>query len=513
MYTSSGILSRAVNRKQRSFPGSAALIIGIAALLLSCLTQEKTAPAGDIPEFAAGIGHNIHPALSGKERETLSAQDVPQTGETLSPDNSTQGILRRISRLLTERQYSQALTLFDDIDPADAGAPDLQLIKASIYNAAGESAAARAIANDILSRQPENTEALLVLAASAVIEGKDREQRTILERVIKIEPQNIKALCDLGYIALWGKSLRTAAGYFDRALAADNTSGDALIGRAVVYRYNHDPKKSEQLLNQAIILYPRWASPLNERARLYRGAGFYKDALADLDAAKKLDPVNYWISVERGMTLVDLSRRQEALEEFAYAITLNPNNFLAYVYSAGLNDDLGNLAGAEKDYTMITKLKPEYYFAHEGLGIIKMKKQEWDRARDAFLAAYKYDPKNYSYALLAAANWMRAGKINDPKQFLAQVLRTAPRDSADWHMLRLYHDLAGDSDLAARIEREKDPDDKARMLFYFANYYDIRGSKTLADRYFLQVQELNRRGIPEWRINEWFIEQREINIF
>jgi hypothetical protein len=103
---------------------------------------------------------------------------------------------------------------------------------------------------------------------------------------------------------------------------------------------------------------------------------------------------------------------------------------------------------------------------------------------------------------------MRAGKISDPKQFLAQVLRTAPRESIEWYMLRLYHDLAGDIDTAMRVEKEINLDNKARMMFYLANYYDIRGSKSLADKYFMEVQEMNRKWIPEWRLNEWFIEQR-----
>jgi len=461
-------------------------------IFVSCATQGKTADS----ELSAGTVQ--------KPRENA----LPQPD-----DNSTQGILTRVSQLLSERKYAEALTLFDKIEPAEAGTVQIQLIKASIYNSAEQSGRAREIANGILSGQPENTEAMIVLAAAASIEGKDREQRTILERVIKIEPKNVKALCDLGYIALRNQSLRTAANYFEQALAADSTSGEALIGRALVYRYNRDPKKAEQLLNQAIELYPRWASPLHERARLYKSAGFNKDALADLDAAKELEPGNYWISVDRGATLVELSRKQEALEEFSHVIDMDPKNFLAYVYSAGIKDELGDISGAENDYFMITKLKPEYYFAFEGLGLIKMKKAEWIEARDAFLTAYKYAPKDFGYALLAAVNWMRGGKISDPKQFLAQVLRTAPRDTAEWYMLRLYHDLAGDMDISLRIDNEKNPDNKARMLFYLANYYDIRGNKSLADKYFQQVQELDCRGIPEWRINEWFIEQRGLKIF
>ena len=445
----------------------------------------------------------------------LYAADLPvpeaDSSENITNSENTQSILTKISELMSQRKYADALLAFENISSEEAANPRIQLIKASIHNSAGQSAKAREIANSILASQPENVEALLTLAAAALIEGKDKERRGFLDRVIKIDPQNLNALCDLGFLAIQGKSLKTAGNYFDRALAADAKHGDALVGRAIVYRYSSELKKSEQLLNKAVDLYPQWANPLHERARLYKSAGLLSDALADLDAAKKLEPDNYWISIDRGTVLFELSENQDALEEFSNAIILEPKNFLAYVYSAGLRDLNGDFDAAEKDYAMIMKLKPDYYYAAEGLGMIKFKKQEWAKARDAFLAAYKYAPKDYTYVLLAAVSWMRAGKMADPKQFLAQVLRTVTRDTAEWYTIRLFHDLSGDVDTAIRIENEKNLDTKTRMLFYLANYYDIRGNKSLADRYFIQVMEMDRQYLPEWRLNEWFIEQRGLS--
>jgi len=88
------------------------------------------------------------------------------------------------------------------------------------------------------------------------------------------------------------------------------------------------------------------------------------------------------------------------------------------------------------------------------------------------------------------------------------VLKAVPRENIEWYLLRLYYDQAGDTDLAVRIDREKNADTRARMLYYLAQYYDIRGNKNLADKYFLQVRDLNRQGIVEWRLNEWILEKR-----
>jgi hypothetical protein len=107
---------------------------------------------------------------------------------------------------------------------------------------------------------------------------------------------------------------------------------------------------------------------------------------------------------------------------------------------------------------------------------------------------------------------MRAGKQSDPKQFLAQVMRTVPRDSLDYAMLKLYHDLSGDSDVADKVQKEQNIYTKSKMLFYLASWYDIRGNTQLANRYYLLVQELDAVAIIEWRLNEWILEERKIGL-
>jgi len=417
-------------------------------------------------------------------------------------------ILTEVARQLSLRDFSSALELFNGLQPEDAERTEIQIMRASIYNSAGRPAEARQIANRIITADSNNTDALMILADAAAIEGRDRDRRSFLERIIIINPGHARALNDLGNIALGNQNLFVAASYFDRALAAEPNNGESLVGRAVVHRYNREFGRSEVLLDRAASLYPDWARPLHERARLYRGGGYPGDALEDLNLALRLEPDNYWIMVDRGQVLMDVGLREEALESFLSAIELAPDIFLAYVFSAGLKEEFGDYEGAERDYVILTRLRPEYYFAFEALGALRMKNKQWALARDAFLDAYRQEPREYSYALLASICWMRAGRQTDPRQFLAQVLRTAPRDTIEFSMLRLFHDLSGDVDVARRVENETNIYKKSQMAFYLGSYYEIIGSRTLADRFYMMVQDLDAVGTIEWKINEWVLAER-----
>jgi tetratricopeptide (TPR) repeat protein len=424
---------------------------------------------------------------------------------------NTQAILSAVADLLSRKDYDGALACFDRLESEVAASAEIRLLKASVLSSAGRTKEARGIVEEIIAGEPDNTEALYVLSALEGAGGKNKEQKAILESLIKIDPNHVQALSALGDISLRSKSLKAAAAYFDQVLAVEPDNGEALLGRAGVYRYQRKPKEAEALLNKAVTLYPQWPRPLTERARLYKEAGFYDDALRDLDRAEKINGDDYWIAVDRGIVLVDLRRKQEALPEFNRAIAMNPNIFLAYVYSAGIKDELGDYEGAEHDYGVLIKLKPEYYFAFEGLGVQKMRKGRWAEARDAFMAVYKQAPETH-YALLAALCWMRADKKADTKVFLETALKKAQRDTAEWYMLRLYHDQKGDSDAAMRIDKETNPVLKARMLYYLASYYDVRGNINLANRYFAQVNEMEQRAILEWRLNRWIVEERNLKL-
>jgi len=421
----------------------------------------------------------------------------------------TASLLRLISELLAKGEYDRALALFDKIDPKDVVRPDIQLLKASALISAGRMEEARVISDAILQSDANSIPALLVLAAVEEAQGRSKEERAVLERILKIDGANVPALVSMGNLLVRNNTSRAAGPYYDKALAADPNNGEALLGRAWVYRNTREPQQAETLLNKAIQLYPNWARALQERGRLYKAAGYAKQALEDLDKAKALEPNNYYIACDRGNALNDLRRKPEALVEYERAVKLNPDYFYAYVYTAGIKDDLGDYDGAARDYEILARLNPDYYFAFEGLGMHLMRRGDWLAAKDAFVEAYKRAKTDEStYGLLAAMNWMRGGKLQDPKPLLADVLKKVPRDSVEYWMLRLYHDLVGDQDVTSRIDKEKNLATKARMLYYLANYYDIRGHKTLADKFFLQMRDLDVKGIPEWRLNEWALEAR-----
>jgi lipoprotein NlpI len=142
-----------------------------------------------------------------------------------------------------------------------------------------------------------------------------------------------------------------------------------------------------------------------------------------------------------------------------------------------------------------------------------MKNGNWAEARDAFTEAYKQASNEHHYGLLAAINWMRAENTASPRAFLAQIQAKVTRDTLLWYMVRLFYDLTarnylGENDMITRLDKTTDQTLKARMMFYMAQYYEVRGNPSAANMYYQLAGETKAQTIPEWRLIEWILADR-----
>ncbi|HOJ98012.1 MAG TPA: tetratricopeptide repeat protein [Termitinemataceae bacterium] len=416
---------------------------------------------------------------------------------------SSKEVLQDVYQALEKGDFKKALALFKELPEEEQKSRDIQLLQANILISAAQYSEAREVLSTLLSQNASDRDALYSLAMLERATGNTKEEKNRLEQIVKVDPAFAAAYAELGNLAYETKTYKLAETYYDKALSLDPKNGDALVGKGRVRRYYRDYKAAETAFNTAIEAYPTWYNPFLERARLYRETGFLLEAQRDIEVAERLLPNDYWILMDKGNIFLDQGKKQEALAAYERAAFLKPDYFLAYVYIAGIKDEFDDYAGAERAYEKLAQLKPEYYFAFEGLGILRMRDGRWEQARDAFLAAYKQSPSHTNYALLGALCWLRSTNTKGAKEFLATLLPTIPRESIEWYMVRLYHDQSGDTDIAVRIDKQTNLDTKARMLYYLAQYYAIKGNHSLAQKFHLMVREMNRRSIIEWRLNEW----------
>jgi tetratricopeptide (TPR) repeat protein len=100
-------------------------------------------------------------------------------------------------------------------------------------------------------------------------------------------------------------------------------------------------------------------------------AGCEAEAVAECEAAVRLEPDSAAYHTELGLALADIPGRQpEAIAEYQAALRLKPDFADAHNNLALSLEEMGNVSAAEAEYKAALKLKPAYAWAHNNLGLL-----------------------------------------------------------------------------------------------------------------------------------------------
>lgn len=460
----------------------------------SCATTSTKAPK---VETAAGT------------KPAIAVEKPKEPQEPKEPAYTRIAFGEKLKNLLDDGKWDEAIALFDAVPEPDASDVSIRMLKLSILISAGKKPESLALANELEAAYPGNVDILYTQAILAETRNDLTNRSKYLNKILQIQPNNSQALTALGTDFLGQKNYTQAKSLLIRAISADPANTDALLGLARVYYMQADLEKAGSTLNLAIAKSPDYSVLWAERARVKSETNDLPGALEDIKQAVTLDPDIYGQWVDYGNYLISSAKKADAREAFTKAIELESESYLAYIYRAGLNDDLGNTDEAISDYTKICRLYPAYYFAAESLGILLWGKGDYAASGQAFLQALAQNPKNTSYALMATLCYYRSNKADEAKKFMSKYIASLDHSKTEYFLCRLFVEKSGDADVLSRIEKEKDVTDRSRMLFYSAMYYDLFQSKATAQKFYIEVTSIKAPVFFEYRLCQWALRDLE----
>ena len=128
---------------------------------------------------------------------------IPGLRPNLPADAVPLGAFVRGEAALQQNDMETAVAAFEQAVKADPETPMLRLRLASLYVRTGELADARAQCAEVVKRQPDNLDALSLLAGIDTALGRDGDAIQSYERLLAVDPDYQEAYLYLG--ALYGK--------------------------------------------------------------------------------------------------------------------------------------------------------------------------------------------------------------------------------------------------------------------------------------------------------------------
>ena len=180
--------------------------------------------------------------------------------------------------------------------------------------------------------------------------------------------------------------------YWEHVLQLEPANYFALSNRGLLRMEQEDFANALADFNAAIRLNPNHSNTYYNRGTLHQKQENPADAFADYNTAIRLNPEHAGAYNNRGILHESQEDFASALADFNTAIRLNPNYSNVYYNRGILHQKRENIADALADYNTAIRLNPEYAGAYNNRGILRKRKGDIVGALTDFYVAIHFDP-------------------------------------------------------------------------------------------------------------------------
>jgi tetratricopeptide (TPR) repeat protein len=262
-----------------------------------------------------------------------------------------------------------------------------------------------------------------VLAA----EKKYDDARQQFEAAAKLDPKNPHPVVLEARTYEDQNAMALAAQTFDRAIAIQPNSLEALIGKAQLAAAQHDVNTAIATYNTILANQTQdvdKAAVLDEEGKVYAAAK--QDANADATFKKAIDtyPNVQGAHLVYGDYLASKNDKAGALREWTAAVGPNRDNADALARLGQLAASNNDMTTAIADYKRLTEVSPQDPRSYLLLGQGYMQQKNYTAARDAFRASYNLDHTPESLVGLATAD-QASNNFNEAIQIYEAIDKNA----------------------------------------------------------------------------------------
>jgi tetratricopeptide (TPR) repeat protein len=214
---------------------------------------------------------------------------------------------------------------------------------------------------------PQQSEILHARGLAYAARGQAAPAMTDFNAAVKLTPRNAVLINDRGFLSASLNKLDAAIGDFTTASTLNPSFVDPAYNLGLAYYYKGDMTRAITLYDRVVALRPAAFNALGNRCLAKaRVQGQVRAALADCDAALKIQPQHAMNLAIRGLVRLKAGDAAGARADSDAAIKLDPNFGWPYYVRGAIRKMQNDAAGAQQDVaraqaldkTIVTRLAP-----------------------------------------------------------------------------------------------------------------------------------------------------------
>ena len=325
----------------------------------------------------------------------------------------------------------------------------------------------RLILQDIVGKTPGYLPAWMALAQLSAAENNYTNAQAVLENVLSRDPQNFDGLLLQGRLELLqGQPIQAIAGYKRMAMVYPQapTISYAL---AQAYLANNQTNEADESLAEALKLKPDYTDALLLRAETQIVHGDPATAIVSLRQLIQRQPQ----IAQAWLLLAEAYRAQgtpnSAIETYHELEHSYPDSPQVPVLLGRLYFQQDQMANARAEFEKALKLQPDYLPAVEQLVDLDLAEKQYNSAFQRVQQLVVKNPNGALLQLLLGTTLAAQGETNQAESALSKAINLQPDSQAAYLLLAQLYNQAGQSQKALgqlQVALAKDPNDLAALL-------------------------------------------------
>ena len=378
----------------------------------------------------------------------VALESVEKAVET-NPDNGEAWLLHAKLLSADEERTKEALK---SIRRASALGEYGVLLEAEVFENTGRLDAARAVLEERLETNPEDTEARARLSLVLLRADSPDWSRKVLDEAppeawdsaaMHVMDGRLHLLDSENHRDSMGSHdqiiLLDAMVAFDAAIERDRENGLAWLGRARALRYQGAPNEAEVALTRARRLIPEHPSIPLEEAQLCLDLGRLEQADTLIAEAATLLNNHTSIPFVRGLIAARQNRLTESISLFSKVIESEPEHVRARLNRCSATLLKGDLASALDDADYLVSAYPELHIARLRRAEIQMSNGDWDDAETELRTLLEYRPEHTMALVHLGTCLIARGRSEQAEKPLNAALQIDSTHSDAWYQRGLLY--------------------------------------------------------------------------
>ncbi|WP_308720752.1 protein kinase domain-containing protein [Komagataeibacter xylinus] len=346
------------------------------------------------PGFRAGFDDYVNRGRSylvlGRDKRALKIL----TQAVKHHPNSPEALTAQGEALMQLGKSRKAVAAFEAARSFQPGADGPLIGLARAWLVLDNREEARAAVSSILSRHPENLEALLISACIISMEGNDYEALDLIMSVVSADPKNWRAYDYLGRVLHRLKKLDDAADAFTSSLHLNPLATDTRLSLAAIRIEQKKSAAADIHYQKAISFSKDNPETLNKIAAHMAEHGHPEKAIKLFNDLAETNPQSRSImQVNIGNAYLRMGKTKSAIRLFREAIKIDSKNSLAYWRLGEMHLERKHSEKAVRCFERSCSLEPENARYHGITGSVYLELRNPTRARIYLCRSIKLYPE------------------------------------------------------------------------------------------------------------------------